>query len=241
MGTLLSPLFAGGGFGLGSGGRGPQPSFEYNGDVFYINDPVAIDWWCDFMRFWCITTVGFDTEWKPEFRMGENNRIALIQICFRKAFWSCHDSNYVCLLMHVSLSGMTAKLKNFLEDPNVTKAGVVLDQDIHKLSRHYGVDLKSYSDVDTHVQFRIYNCQGPSFGMIKLVDMVLGMDMKKAKSLSMSNWEAIQLSPGQHKYAATDAFACLRLYEALAWQPPPMNYPCMGEDHRMQEYTHPVE
>lgn len=157
MATLLSPLFAGGGFGLGPAQRGPRPVLDYNGDVFYLDNPAMIDWWCDYIRYWNINTVGFDTEWKPEFHSGENHRIALIQICFRKSYWGygySHDSNYICLLIHVAISGMTPKLKSILEDPVITKSGVVLDQDICKLSKHYSVELKGYSDVDTHVQYR---------------------------------------------------------------------------------------
>lgn len=84
---------------------------------------------------------------------------------------------------------------------------------------------------------RIYNSQGPSFGMIKLVDMVLGMDLKKSKSVSMSNWEASQLSISQQKYAATDAYTCLRLYEALAWQTAII--PCLPDGQGYHGYICP--
>lgn len=157
MATLLSPLFAGGGFGLKSPDRRNRPVLDYNGDVFYLDTPEMIDWWCDYMRYWQVKTVGFDTEWKPEFHAGQDHPIALMQICFRKEFWGYgypHDSNYLCLLIHVALSGITPKLKDILQDPTIAKSGVVLDQDIQKLSKHFSVELKGFTDVDVHIQQR---------------------------------------------------------------------------------------
>ena len=40
--------------------------------------------------------------------------------------------------------------------------------------------------------------------------------MKISKSQRLSNWEADILSEGQKKYAATDAWACKKIYDHLS-------------------------
>ena len=56
------------------------------------------------------------------------------------------------------------------------------------------------------------------------VALVLGQSLSKSKKTSTSNWSARTLSPGQIRYAATDAHGPAVLYPALpAWeaaQPP---------------------
>lgn len=68
--------------------------------------------------------------------------------------------------------------------------------------------------------------------------MVLGMDLTKSKVVCKSNWESSQLTVNQQKYAANDAYACLRLYEALVWQPPIIY--CLPDARNMQGYLFPV-
>ena len=43
---------------------------------------------------------------------------------------------------------------------------------------------------------------------------MLGLRLDKRQALRMSNWEAAPLSATQRAYAATDAFASLRLLQA---------------------------
>ena len=52
-------------------------------------------------------------------------------------------------------------------------------------------------------------------GLKAAVAIVLGEHISKSKRISTSNWAAENLSAAQLLYAANDAFACLRVYQAL--------------------------
>jgi ribonuclease D len=47
------------------------------------------------------------------------------------------------------------------------------------------------------------------------VGIALGQRFHKSKKLTTSSWGSARLSPGQLLYAANDAFAALKVYEAL--------------------------
>ena len=49
--------------------------------------------------------------------------------------------------------------------------------------------------------------------LIKIAAIVLGRRISKAQRLS--NWEAVQLTDAQRLYAATDAWACLEIFNKL--------------------------
>lgn len=50
-------------------------------------------------------------------------------------------------------------------------------------------------------------------GVRNLCAMVL--NMRISKSEQVSNWEAVNLTQKQQRYAATDAWACLEIYKKL--------------------------
>jgi len=68
-------------------------------------------------------------------------------------------------------------------------AGII---DLQKIVADYGI-------VDTSLR--------------KLVAIILKRRLSKRQQLS--NWEAVDLSSGQIRYAATDAWVCLKLYKEL--------------------------
>ncbi len=67
----------------------------------------------------------------------------------------------------------------------------------------------NFIELQTFVkEFGIEDCS-----LQKLYANVFGQKISKAQQLS--NWEADVLSEAQKLYAATDAWACVRLYEEL--------------------------
>ena len=54
-----------------------------------------------------------------------------------------------------------------------------------------------------------------ALGAKAAVAVVLGRRLTKSKAISTSNWAAPRLSPGQLRYAANDAYAALKVFEAM--------------------------
>jgi ribonuclease D len=63
----------------------------------------------------------------------------------------------------------------------------------------------------------LFKAQGyvKSIGVKTAVALLFGQCFKKSKSISTSNWSQPNLNPSQLLYAANDAYAALRVYQAL--------------------------
>src|SRR5258707_4090450 len=69
--------------------------------------------------------VGFDTETKPVFVRGHQNKVALMQIAL----------NEKVFLIRINHTGLQPEIIHFLENENILKAGVALRDDIKALQR----------------------------------------------------------------------------------------------------------
>jgi len=169
----------------------------YNGRIWVVENPADVD--RVMAKISTFDTVGFDTETRPSFKKGRVNNVALIQIATPEEVY----------LIRSLYTGIMPSLVSFFENGNIKKVGVALRDDIGKLKmvHHFNpegfLDLQEYTD-----QFRI-----ESNSLRKLAAIVLGI--KVSKSQQLSNWEADTLEEGQIIYAATDAWACLEIYETL--------------------------
>jgi len=143
--------------------------------------------------------LGFDTETRPSFRKGNNNRIALIQI----------SNSHVAWLFRVNKIGIPEYLKKWLEDDRVLKIGAGLNDDMRRLRQLITFEPGGFLDLQKYVEaFQI-----ESKSLKKMVAIVLGY--KISKSQQMSNWESEALTEQQLRYAATDAWVCLEVYHKL--------------------------
>lgn len=145
------------------------------------------------------TIVGFDSETKPSFTRGKNNKVALIQI-----------STFTdCFLFRINKTGMPLKLKEFLQNEAIKKIGVSLNNDILALKRLTDITPKGFIDLQKIVND--YNIIDMSLQRIYAIIF----DKKISKAQRLTNWEAMSLTPAQQRYAALDAFACLEIYDWL--------------------------
>ena len=144
--------------------------------------------------------VGFDTETKPVFVRGQQNKVALMQVALPDKVF----------LIRLKQTGITPHLVEFLESDSILKAGVALRDDIKALQRlkHYKpggfIELASMSK-EAGLQVE---------SVKKLTALLLGFRI--SKSAQTSNWEAEVLHEKQVSYAATDAWVCLQIYKKLA-------------------------
>lgn len=147
-----------------------------------------------------VPVVGFDTETRPTFHKGPMRPPALIQI----------STQQFCFLFRIHRGRVPQALADFLASPDTIKVGISLKDDSAALTRtQREVSTNSWVDLQHTAKQLGLSDQG----LARLFANVFGMRI--SKSQQRSNWEADVLSPAQKTYAATDADACLKLYEAL--------------------------
>jgi ribonuclease D len=143
--------------------------------------------------------LGIDTETRPTFRKGPMHQVALLQV-------STHD---VCFLFRLNQLGLSPSVKRLLEDTQVAKVGLSLTDDIHQLKRLGNFNPGSFIDLQT----RVREVGVEDMSLQKLYANFFGQKISKRQQLT--NWEADILNDKQKLYAATDAWACVMLYEEL--------------------------
>jgi len=141
--------------------------------------------------------IGIDTETRPCFTKGRHYKVALLQA-------ATHDTCFLFRLNHI---GDSPAIKRLLEDESVPKIGLSLHDDINSLSKR--ILFKKGWFVD--LQDIMKNLGIEDMSLAKLYANIFGQRISKREQLS--NWEADVLSEKQKKYAATDAWACIKLFE----------------------------
>lgn len=145
------------------------------------------------------SVVGFDTEARPTFKKGQIRQISLIQI-------ATDDKVY---LLRIMQTGLLDCIVDFMENPNIIKVGIGLDDDFNLLNRLRRFDKRGF--LDLNIRFKEIGAE--NIGARNLAGMMLGIRI--SKSAQTSNWEAEEYTDKQISYAATDAWICLEIYREL--------------------------
>lgn len=146
------------------------------------------------------SVVGVDTETRPSFRKGKVNSVALLQI-------STPDT---CFLFRLNRIGLPDFLEDFLQN-DVLKIGLSLRDDFNMLRRANNRDPRTGNWIELQDYVSHFGIQEKS--LQKIYAILFGK--KISKSQRLSNWEADTLTEAQQLYAATDAWATLRIYQKL--------------------------
>lgn len=143
--------------------------------------------------------IGFDTETKPIFKAGRQNEVALLQV----------SSNDVCFLFRLNHIEMPACVLRLLSDSSNIKVGLSWHDDLRALRKRAEFTAGEFVELQEMVrEFGITD-----LSLQKLYANIFGEKISKTQRLS--NWEAEVLSEQQKLYAATDAWACVMLYQEL--------------------------
>ena len=144
--------------------------------------------------------LGFDTETRPQFRKGGHPyKVSILQV-------ATHEE---CFIFRLGVSGVMEAVKPLLEDNQVLKVALSWGDDVRALHTRLDFELGTFVDIQKLV------------GKIGIEDLSLQkiyanlFSRKISKSLRLSNWDSPDLRPDQLSYAATDAWACIRMYEEL--------------------------
>lgn len=147
--------------------------------------------------------LGFDTESKPTFVIGERRSGPhLIQL-------STTDAAF---LFPLAFEPNRSFLAQLLGDPSILKVAFDMGEDRRALAKHYAITVKNQLDLTSSVKALGYRDR---VGMQAAVAIVLGQYLDKPKSASLSDWSAPKLTAEQMLYAGNDAFASLRVYQGL--------------------------
>ena len=149
-------------------------------------------------------TIGVDTEARPSFQRGTHYPTALVQI-------ATHERCYLFRLTHI---GMPQELADIFADPKICKVGLAFKDDINGLRRRRNFVPANCIDVQSLVaQYGILD-----LGLQKIFAICFGKKISKTQQLT--NWENSHLTPEQARYASTDAWATLLIYEDLLQHEP---------------------
>lgn len=150
--------------------------------------------------------LGFDTETRASFERGVQHPLSLIQIA---------TANTCYLFQHAILGEQFTQLKALLEDETILKVGVGLRSDAHALRRQWGINVASTLDLNWALA---QLGAEKEMGTRQLVAALLGVRIDKPKKVTLSNWQLVPLSSAQIHYAAADALAALKCFNALITQ-----------------------
>ena len=142
------------------------------------------------------SVVGFDTETRPSFRVGESHPPALAQIATGRAVY----------LFQVRSRDIAAAVARILGEAHIVKAGIGLADDLKALKKVIEFAEKSIVDLGTVAKRHGLE----QSGVRNLVGLFLGFRIPKGTKTS--NWSRPRLTEQQITYAATDAWACRELY-----------------------------
>lgn len=170
---------------------------EFNGRIITIltqqDAEKAVDYLLQFPK------VGFDTETRPSFQKGQRYKISLMQIATEDA----------CFLFRLNHIGFPPSLEMFLESNDTLKIGLSLRDDFGAIRKRTTIEPANFLDLQNFVgQFGIEDAS------LQKIYAIL-FHKKISKGQRLSNWEADVLSEAQKKYAALDAWACLKIYNLL--------------------------
>lgn len=173
------------------------PKAAFPGQIYVIQTETEVDKAVAYLQSQPI--LGIDSETRPSFTKGQSHKVALLQI----------SSEDCCFLFRLNMTGLTQPLLNLLEDPAVIKVGLSLKDDFMML--HKRAPFTQHGCVELQEYVRPFGIQDKS--LQKIYGILFQEKISKAQRLS--NWEADVLSDSQKIYAATDAWACLTIYNLL--------------------------
>ena len=145
--------------------------------------------------------VGVDTETRPSFKRGTTPKVALLQI-------STQDT---CFLFRLNRIGMPDSLQEFLMSDTL-KIGLSLKDDFNSLRKRQDMHPDRGNWIELQEYVGKFGIEDRS--LQKIYANLFGE--KISKNQRLSNWEADVLSEGQKLYAATDAWACVEIYNCLS-------------------------
>lgn len=174
-----------------------MPKAAFPGQIHLVQTPQEAEKAVGYLK--ACSVLGIDSETRPAFTKGQSYKVALLQI----------SSEDHCFLFRLNLTGLTLPVITLLENPGITKVGLSLRDDFMMLRKRAPFEQRACVELQEYV--RTFGIQDKS--LQKIYGILFAE--KISKSQRLSNWEADSLTEPQKQYAATDAWACLNIYNRL--------------------------
>lgn len=174
-----------------------MPTVAFEGRIITIDTPQAVDQ--AIIALSKESHVGIDTETRPSFRKGVQHDVSLIQL----------STSDTCFLIRLNRTGIPDSLLKFLENKQIAKIGLSLHDDYQGLCKRR--KFKAGSFIDLQKEVGKYGIEEMSLQKI----FAIIFSGRISKSQQLTNWENDVLTDKQKLYAATDAWACLKIYNEL--------------------------
>jgi len=140
--------------------------------------------------------LGFDTETKPAFKKGVSYSVSLLQLATENKVF----------LIRVDKVPMSQPLLDVLSNPNISKAGVAVADDIKALQKIAPFTAGGFVEIADLAKEHGFK----SFGLRALAAIFL--DKRISKRAKLSNWESPSYTKAQITYAAIDAYVGYELH-----------------------------
>ncbi|MDR2737316.1 MAG: 3'-5' exonuclease domain-containing protein 2 [Puniceicoccales bacterium] len=144
--------------------------------------------------------LGFDIESKPAFTKGESYVPSLMQLAGRTK---------VCLFRLNKIGGL-GPLKKILENEDIAKVGVAVDNDIQNLRKGWSFTPRGFHDLGTFSK----RLKVVHTGLRNLAAIFLHARVSKKSQLT--DWSQEVLTQQQISYAATDAWISREIFLKMA-------------------------
>jgi ribonuclease D len=146
---------------------------------------------------------GFDTESKPTFRVGEvSDGPHILQLSTVERAWVFQLHDPACHTVAAELMALRG----------ITKAGFGLGDDRKRILHKLGVEPAGVLELNTVFRERGYR---KDMGVKGAVAVLFNQRFIKSKKAATSNWANAHLTDAQLVYAANDAYAAIRVFDAL--------------------------
>ena len=190
---------------------------SFPGEIVVVDEPGPVmDQAVRYLKKQAV--LGFDTETRPTFSPDQHsNGTALLQL----------SGGGKAYLFRLKKCGLPRSLAAVLANPSVVKVGAATLDDVRGLQKITKFSPKGFVDLQNMVWE--YGIRDKS--VKKMAAIILGVKISKAQQLS--NWEAENLSEGQQRYAATDAWICREMYLRLLGSE---NHPLTPEQLHPERY-----
>lgn len=171
---------------------------EFSGKIILVDDDSKIHEAIELLN--TQKMVGIDTETRPSFTRGTRHKVSLMQI----------STDDFCFLFRLNKIGFPKELLDFLSNSQIKKIGLSLRDDFYSLNKRHKINPNNFIDI----QNIVHDYGILELGLQKVYAIVFGK--KISKSQRLTNWDSEILTESQKRYAATDAWACLRIYVELS-------------------------
>ncbi|CAI7593688.1 unnamed protein product [Penicillium glandicola] len=164
--------------------------------------------------------IGFDMEWKAQasgwdsiqsnvsvIQIANEERIAIFQVALFKPARSLDDL-------------VSPSLKRLIESPDVMKVGVSIKADCTRLRKYLGIDARATFELSHLYKLIKYGKDNPKLvnkrgvNLSEQINEHFGLPLEKSDDVRCGDWTRA-LSYRQVQYAATDPYACVRLFHTM--------------------------